>query len=174
MIHHSSISPFWFFRSLVFFGFQLLILFLVPHHVWQYDRAPSSSIRNTASIHFIGLKTNSIIKGLFTEIRTGLRSKGWWNTNEWEITIIFKVEEGAIPLLGIYLEKIIIQKDTFTPVFTAALFIITRPWQQPVSTDRWMDKNGVVNIYNGILLDRRKEWNNVICSNMGARKRLSY
>ena len=28
----------------------------------------------------------------------------------------------AIPLIGIYLEKIIIQKDTCTPVFTAALF----------------------------------------------------
>ena len=149
MIHHSSISPFWFFRSLVFFGFQLLILFLVPHHVWQYDRAPSSSIRNTASIHFIGLKTNSIIKGLFTEIRTGLRSKGWWNTNEWEITIIFKVEEGAIPLLGIYLEKIIIQKDTCTPVFTEALFTVAKIWKQPKCppTDEWIKKKWGIHMY---------------------------
>ena len=29
----------------------------------------------------------------------------------------------AIPLLGIYLEKTMIQKDTCTPMFIAALFI---------------------------------------------------
>ena len=35
-----------------------------------------------------------------------------------------------IPLLGIYLEKTIIQKGTCTPVFTAALFTIARTWKQ--------------------------------------------
>ena len=46
----------------------------------------------------------------------------------------------AIPLLGIYLEKTIIQKDTCTPVFTAALFTIARSWKQPKcpSTDEWI------------------------------------
>ena len=29
-----------------------------------------------------------------------------------------------------------------------------------------MDKEDVVHIYNGILLNHKKEWNNVICSNM--------
>ena len=29
-----------------------------------------------------------------------------------------------------------------------------------------MDKEGVAHIYNGILLSRKKEWNNAICSNM--------
>ena len=37
----------------------------------------------------------------------------------------------AIPLLGMYLEKNIIQKDTCTPMFTAALFTIARTWKQP-------------------------------------------
>ena len=37
----------------------------------------------------------------------------------------------AIPLLGMYLEKIIIQKDTCSPVFIAALFTIARTWKQP-------------------------------------------
>jgi len=32
----------------------------------------------------------------------------------------------AIPLLGIYLEKTIIQKGTCTPMFIAALFIIAK------------------------------------------------
>ena len=33
--------------------------------------------------------------------------------------------------LGIYLEKMIIQKDTCTPMFFAALFTIARTWKQP-------------------------------------------
>jgi len=39
----------------------------------------------------------------------------------------------AIPLLGIYLEKMktLIQKDTCTPVFVAALFAIAKTWKQP-------------------------------------------
>ena len=48
----------------------------------------------------------------------------------------------AIPLLGIYPEKTIIQKDTCTPVFTAALSTIARSWKQPKcpSTDEWIKK----------------------------------
>ena len=37
----------------------------------------------------------------------------------------------AIPLLGIYPEKTITQKDTCTPVFIAALFTIAKTWKQP-------------------------------------------
>ena len=36
-----------------------------------------------------------------------------------------------------------------------------------MSTDRWMDKEDVVHIYNEIVLSYKKEWNNAICSNMG-------
>ena len=36
----------------------------------------------------------------------------------------------AIPLLGIYPEKTIIQKDTCTPMFTAALFTLARTRKQ--------------------------------------------
>ena len=35
-----------------------------------------------------------------------------------------------------------------------------------MSTDRWMDKEDVVHIYNGIVLSYKKEQNNAICSNM--------
>ena len=48
----------------------------------------------------------------------------------------------AIPLLGIYPEKNIIQKDTCTPMFIAALFTIARSWKQlkcPL-TDEWIKK----------------------------------
>ena len=39
--------------------------------------------------------------------------------------------DSAIPLLGIYPEKTIIQKDTSAPMFTAALFTIAGTWKQP-------------------------------------------
>ena len=37
----------------------------------------------------------------------------------------------AITLLGIYPEKTVIQKDTCTPKFIAALFTIAKTWKQP-------------------------------------------
>ena len=37
----------------------------------------------------------------------------------------------AMPLLGIYLEKTIIQKDTYAPIFIATLFAIARTQNQP-------------------------------------------
>ena len=48
----------------------------------------------------------------------------------------------AIPLLGIYPDKVFLEKDTFTPMFTAALFTITKTWKQPQrpSKDEWMKK----------------------------------
>ena len=47
----------------------------------------------------------------------------------------------VIPLLGIYLEETVIGKDTCNPV----------------EIDREMDKEDVVQIYNGILLRYKKE-----------------
>ena len=46
----------------------------------------------------------------------------------------------GIPLLGTYLEKTIIQKDTYTPMFIAALFTIAKTWKQPkcLSTGEWI------------------------------------
>ena len=48
----------------------------------------------------------------------------------------------AIPLLGIHTEKTIIERDTCTPMFIAALFTIARTWKQPrcPSADEWIRK----------------------------------
>ena len=48
----------------------------------------------------------------------------------------------AIPFLGIYPDKTIIQKDTCTPMFIAALFTIVKTWKQPKcpSTNEWIKK----------------------------------
>ena len=51
-----------------------------------------------------------------------------WRT-EWRFLKKLKLElpyDLAVPLLGIYLEKNMIPKDTCTPVFIAALFTIVK------------------------------------------------
>ena len=46
----------------------------------------------------------------------------------------------AIPFLNLYPVKTIIQKDTCTPVFTAAVYTIAKTWKQTKcpSTDKWV------------------------------------
>ena len=48
----------------------------------------------------------------------------------------------AIPLLGIHTEETRSERDTCTPIFIAALFIIARTWKQPrcPSADKWIRK----------------------------------
>ena len=63
----------------------------------------------------------------------------------WSLLKKLKVElpyDPAISLLGIYPEKSIIQKETCTTMFTAALFTIARTCIQPkcLSTDEWIKK----------------------------------
>ena len=67
-----------------------------------------------------------------------------WRTL-WRFLKKLKIElpyDPAIPLLDIYPEKTIIQKDSCTPIFTAALFTIARSWKQPKCpmTDKWIKK----------------------------------
>ena len=48
----------------------------------------------------------------------------------------------AIPLLGIHTKETRSERDTCTPMFLAALFIIARIWNQPrcPSADEWIRK----------------------------------
>ena len=67
-----------------------------------------------------------------------------WRTL-WSFLKKLKVElpyDPAIPLLGIYPEKTIIQKESCTRIFIAALFTIARTWKQPKCplTDEWIRK----------------------------------
>ena len=84
----------------------------------------------------------------------------WGFLNKQKIELPY---DPAIPLQGIYPEKTIIQKVTCTPMSIATLFTIARTWKQPKSFDRWMDKEDVAHIHNGILLSHKKEQNWVIC-----------
>ena len=67
-----------------------------------------------------------------------------WRT-VWRFLKILKIElpyDPAIPLLGVYPEKNIIQKESCTTMFIPALFTIARTWKQPKcpSTDEWLKK----------------------------------
>ena len=56
-------------------------------------------------------------------------------------------------LLGIHTEETSTERDTCTPMFIAALFMIVRTWEQPrCPFIRWMNKKAVVHIHNGVLL----------------------
>ena len=48
----------------------------------------------------------------------------------------------AIPLLGMHTKETRSERDTCTPMFIAALFIIARKWKQPrcPSADEWIRK----------------------------------
>ena len=48
----------------------------------------------------------------------------------------------AIPLLGTYLDKLSLKRDTCTPVFITAPFTGAKTWKQPKcpSTDNWSKK----------------------------------
>ena len=65
-------------------------------------------------------------------------------TAVWKSHRKLKIElpyDPAISLLGIHLDKVIIQKDTSTPVFIAALFTIAKAWKQPCPlTGEWVKK----------------------------------
>ena len=72
-----------------------------------------------------------------------------WRT-VWRFLKKLKIElpyNPAIPLLGIYPEKMLIQKQSCTTMFITVLFTIARTWKQPKcpSTDEWRKK--MWNIY---------------------------
>ena len=53
-----------------------------------------------------------------------------------------KPYDPAIPLLGIYLDKTFLKRDTCICMFIAALFTIAKTWKQPKCpwTDNWIRK----------------------------------
>ena len=65
----------------------------------------------------------------------------------------------AIPLLGINPEKTVIQKESCTTMFIAALFTIGRTWKQPKfpSTEEWIKKKWHIYIMEYYSAINRKE-----------------
>ena len=71
--------------------------------------------------------------------RGGTDGEGWVERVARKYTLPY---DPAIPLLGMYPEKTINEKDTCAPVFIAAPFTIARAWKQCrcPSTDEWIKK----------------------------------
>ena len=65
--------------------------------------------------------------------------------------------DSAIPLLGIHTEESSSERDTCTPMFIAALFVIARTWKQSrcPSADEWIRKLWYI-YNNGILLNHKR------------------
>ena len=62
-----------------------------------------------------------------------------WFLKELKIELPY---DPASPLLGLYLEKNIVCKDTCTSMFIVALFTIAKTWKQPKFplTEEWIKK----------------------------------
>ena len=65
----------------------------------------------------------------------------------------------AIPLLGIYPENTMTRKDTYTPMFIAALYTIAKTWKQPQCplTEEWIKKIWYIHTMEYYSTIRRKE-----------------
>ena len=115
-------------------------------------------IKTTVRYHLTPVRIGIIRKYKNNKCWRGCGEKGtllpcWWECQfiqplwrtVWRFLKKLKIElpcDPAIPLLGVYPEKTIIQKVTCTPMFTAALFTIARSWKQPKCplTDEWIKK----------------------------------
>ena len=115
-------------------------------------------IKTTVRYHLTLVTMAIINKPTNIKCLRGCGEKGallhcWWECKLiqplWRIVLRFlkklKIElpyDPAIPLLGIYPEKTIIQKDTCTLMFIATLFTIAKTWKQSKCpfTDEWIKK----------------------------------
>ena len=103
-----------------------------------------SSLQTLAYIKFVSLhhsKLSSQICGdrspdhqyVFFSWRECILVQPLWRT-VWRCLKKLEIElpyDPAIPLLGIHTEETRMERDTCTPMFISALFIIARTWKQP-------------------------------------------
>ena len=115
-------------------------------------------IKTTVGYHFMPVRMTAIQKSAGYGCWRGCGEGGtlmlcWWECGlvrplwrtVWRFLKELEMElpcDPAVPLLGIHTEETRIGRDTCTPMFIAALFIIVGAWRQPrcPSAGEWMRK----------------------------------
>ena len=65
--------------------------------------------------------------------------------------------DSTIPLLGIYPDKTVIQKDTCTLFVQSSTIHSSQDMEtRELSMDRWVDKEDVIHICNGLVLSHKE------------------
>ena len=84
-------------------------------------------------------------KGKLLKLLVGMQTGTALLRTVWRFLKKLEIElpyDPSISLLGIHIEETRSERDTCTPVFITALFIIARTWKQPrcPSADEWIRK----------------------------------
>ena len=145
----------------------LILLWLLGHgafkeikwgNQWKSNLKKPLQIKTTMGYHYMSIRMSAIQKSTSNKCWKGCGEKGtllhcWWECKlvqplwrtVWRFLKNLELElpyDPAILLLGIHTEETRCERDTCTPMFIAALFIIARTWKQPrcPSADEWIRK----------------------------------
>ena len=120
--------------------FQKFPQFIVIHTVKGFgivNKAETDVFLELSCFFYDPVDVGNLISGSSAFPKTSLNIRKLLKKLEIELPY-----DPAIPLLGLHTEETRRERDTCTPVFIAALFIIARTWKQPrcPTADEWIRK----------------------------------